>query len=244
MIGALFLAVTAPAAPAASPARAEVPVIGCPSDGQQGPQPPPPPRPPEPVPRLAPSAAARLAYYVSNELAVFAPHGWRCLALEGSNGSMLVVTPERHSFEDLHDLHGPAVQISLSFGGTSGRFEVAEAIARFFPDHMAFATEVGAEGILDQPLPSGPFPADRIERAGSDVVLFTTPPNARGQGTASLLAANAEAIEGALLLIGSADEPSLIQISVRLPGSNADLAPLVIGEVRRSFAATASDKQD
>ena len=47
------------------------------------------------------AAAAQLAYYASRDLGVLAPRGWHCLGLEGSNGSVLIVTPEPHGAADL-----------------------------------------------------------------------------------------------------------------------------------------------
>ena len=233
MIGGLAFAAFAAAAPAGTFHPVAVPTIACPSDGQQGPRPP--ARRRLTAPRLPSAAAARLALYVSGELSVLAPRGWNCLELTGSDGTLLIVTPERRSFEDIHDLRGPAVQLSLSFGGTSGRFAVAEAIARLFPHHMEFARRVEAEGMFDQPLPSGPFPADRLERVSANIVRFTTPPGAAGLGTVSRLVPDAEPIEGTVILLGNGEEmPDLLQLSVRLPANDPGLASLIIDQVGRN----------
>jgi hypothetical protein len=163
---------------------------------------------------------------------VLAPRGWHCLGLEGSDASSLVITPEPHGFADRHDLRGPAVLITLSFGGTSGRFAVAGAIARYFPSKRDFANQVADDGLMEGPMPSGPYPADRIERPSANVVRFTTPAGTHGQGTDSLLAVTADPVLGAVLLVDSDDEPNLIQVSVRLPVQDRALAERIVDQVQ------------
>jgi hypothetical protein len=213
------------AATAAAPAR--VPFVGCPSDGQQGPQPVP---GSGAVPRVRAAAAARLAYYAMSELGVLAPRGWHCFGLEGSNGSTLIVTPEAHGVRDLLDqprpLRGSAVQISFSFGGTSGRFEVAKVIARAFPAQMAFARRVAAEGIGD-PLPDRPYRTDHMVRLRRMAVGYTTPAGREGLGTDSRLAPGDRPIEGLAILLGSHDL-DLIKLDVRLPAAQAHLATPIL----------------
>ena len=208
------------AATAAGPAR--VPFVGCPSDGQLGPQ----PAPREGrVPAQPARNAAQLAYYASRDLGVLAPRGWHCLGLEGSNGSILIVTPEPHSFDDLQNgggLRGPAVQLSVSFGATSGRFEVARVIARAFPAYMGFARRVAAEGIGD-PLPSGPYPTDHMVRLRPTAVAYTTPADRRGLGTDSRLAPDDRPIDGLVVLDPSGDM-NLVKLDVRLAPADAGLA--------------------
>ena len=225
MIGWLPLAAIALAAPAKPPEVVGVPTIACPSDGQQGPQPAPEPR--GPVAYVREDAAANLAFYASEGLGVLAPRGWHCLELSGSNGTILIVTPERHTFEDAHDLQGPAVQLSYSFGGTSGRFEVAAAIARLFPEHIDFANRVFAEGIVDPPVPSGPFSDDALQRLNANAVRFTTPAGRTGLGTVSRFVPDADPIHGLVVLMES-EEPDLLQVSIRLSGRQADLVPVII----------------
>lgn len=223
--GLLLLALAwAGAASAAAPAR--VPFVGCPSDGQLGPQPAP---ARGTVPAVPPAAAAQLAFYASADLGVLAPRGWHCFGLYGSNGSSLIVTPERHDFRDLQDsrgLRGPAVQISASSGGTSGRFEVARTIARAFPAHMAFARRVAAEGIGD-PLPRGPYPTDHMVRLGANAVGYTTPEGREGLGTDSRLAAGDRPIDGLAILHPEGDT-DLVKIDVRLPAARAGLATPIL----------------
>jgi hypothetical protein len=216
----------------AAPPPARVPFVGCASDGQVGPQPAPRHRA---TPRLAPALASRLAYYASNDLAVLGPRGWHCFGLYGSNGSILIVTPAPHGFHQLDHVPGPAIQLSLSFGGTSGRFAVAELIARLFPARMDFARQVAAEGIMAGPLPSGPYPADRLERRGPNEVRYLTPGGRDGLGTENRLALSAEPVQGLVLLLGNEtyEEPDALKLDVRLPGRMAALVDAIIDDVRR-----------
>jgi hypothetical protein len=233
VIGWLPLAATALAASAAPAGVVGVPTIACPSDGQQGPQPA--PRPRGAVVHLPPDKAAQLAFYASEGVGVLAPRGWNCLEISGSNGSFLIVTPERHGFEDARDLGGSAVVLSITFGGTSGRFAVARAIARLFPQQMAFANQVAAEGIVD-PLPSGPHPDDRLQRLSDNMVGFTTPAGKRGLGTDYWLAPDDDPVEGLVMLIGS-EEPNLLQVSVRLPPWQREVAPSIIDLFRTGLGS-------
>jgi hypothetical protein len=213
---------------ASPPASAEVPFVGCPTDGQQGPQPA--PRSGR-VPRVAPAAAAaQLAYYATSELGVLAPRGWSCQGLAGSNGSSLIVTPAPHTADALlgrtERLRGPAVQMAVSFGGTSGRFEVANVIARAFPAHMDFARRVAAEGAR-QALPSGPYPADRMVRLRANAVGYRTPPGRHGLGTDSWLAPDDQPIDGVAILDTSGDW-ALVKLDVRLAPAQASLATPIL----------------
>jgi hypothetical protein len=236
MAAFVALAIAGAAAPHGAAPHGNVPFVGCPSDGQTGPQ-------PAPrrgvVPRVPAAAAAHLAYYASSDLGVLAPRGWHCLGLEGSNGSVLIVTPEPHGAGDLlagtAPLRGPAVQLGLSFGGTSGRFEVARMIARLFPAHMAFARRVAAEGV-DDPLPSGPYPADRIRRIGATEIAYTTPARLQGLGTGSRLTANADPIEGLVILHPEGDM-DLVKLDVRLARAQRGLVSAIVAAAHRAHGA-------
>lgn len=222
---ALLALAWAGAAPAA-PGR--VPFVGCASDGQQGPQAAPRRATVPAVPR---AAASQLAYYVSGDLGVLAPRGWHCFGLYGSNGAILIVTPQRLGARELlrgatPSLHGPAIQISDSLGGTSGRFEVARVIALAFPAQMDFARRVAAEGIGD-PLPTGPYPSDRIVRLRPTVVGYRTPSGREGLGTASRLAPDDRPIDG-LAILDTSDDWYLRKVDVRLPAALAGLATPIL----------------
>lgn len=215
-------------ASAAAPVR--VPWVGCPSDGQQGPQPAPVRDRHATTPALPAAIARQLAFYVSDELATLAPRGWHCVGLAGSNGSFLIVTPAPHRAPELLSgtsrLRGPAVQIAVSFGGTSGRFEIANVIARAFPAHLDFARRVAAEG-LSEPLPAGPYPADRMVQLRPMAVGYTTPAGQQGLGTDSRLAPDDRPIDGLAVLHPDGDM-DLVKLDVRLPTAQAGLATAIL----------------
>lgn len=218
---------------------AEAPVervsfVGCPSDGQQGPTPPPDAVGSTPV--LPISAARHLAYYATSDMGVLAPRGWRCFGLFGSSGSSVIVTPEPHRPEEALEagfgINGPAVQLSYSMAGTSGRFEVARVVARLFPEKKWFTQAVIDEGILVQAdFGSGPYPHDRLRRRSSTDVEFETPANEDGMGTNSFLMRNASPIEG-VAIIADGEEPDLQELFIRLPEELRPLAPFLIEELR------------
>lgn len=197
-----------------------VPFVGCASDGQLGPEPAP-VRGDVPAP-ASDHAAGRLACYASGRLGVLAPRGWHCLALYGSNGSFLIVTPEPHDAAELRErpaqLPGPAVELSYNYGGTSGRFTVAAAIARLFPDYADFVGRVRAEGIVSD-FPTGPDPGDNIDRLSPTEVAFVRPDGRRGVVI--------------LLPDERNEEPDLLRLDVRLPPEQAPLADTIVAAVRQ-----------
>ena len=130
-----------------------VPFVGCASDGQTGPQ-----EAPSGTSRsvtTSPEAAHQLAYYTSEEgFGVLAPRGWYCFGTYGSGGVALFVSPQPIDTANLFSADrsgflGPAIEVSHRFGDTSGRFDVAEVIARVFPDYKAFVSEV-MKGLICQ----------------------------------------------------------------------------------------------
>lgn len=235
----LCLVVFASSAFAAKAPLANVPVVGCPSDGQVGPV----AAPEFPSMRvaLAPSVAKRLAFYRGPyDEGVLGPRGWSCVELEGSNGAILLVTPNPLNANEVwkarHAVEGPAIQLTERSGETSGRIEVAAMIARIFPVHLAIAQAV--ERSLPQ-LPSfatGPFPADRLTYRSDRRVEYETPANANGLGTMSRLSPSPLPIRGvAMLLAGPPDAPGVTPdmklLAVRLPPALADLTPRIIHEL-------------
>lgn len=219
-------------AAAAQASPGNVPFVGCAADGQVGPV-----AAPDagPVPVVPPEAAPHLAYYASNDLGVLAPRGWHCFETYGSNGSNLYVAPEPLDFDALigagPSLRGPAVQLSYSYGGTSGRFTVARLVARLFPDYIDFARSVAAEDLME-PLPTGPYPTDRLRRRGLNAVEFTTPAGRSGLGTDSRLDVGEQAIDGIVILQAQDDELDVAQLSVRLPSELRGLAPAIIASAQ------------
>ena len=206
---------------------ARVPFVGCASDGQIGPV-----DAPKGVSMsfpISPAAAKQLAYYQSaNGPGVLGPRGWHCFDTYGSSGHALFISPEaiddgRIMGTNWKGFSGPAIEFSRRYGDTSGRFAVAEIMARVFPGHEQFVQSVVAEGLVPS-FESGPYPADRLTYRGKnkDMVEFQTPPNSKGLGTdASMLQPNSSPVYGVAILFGST--PDLLLLQVRLP---AELQPL------------------
>lgn len=217
---------------------AKIPKIGCPSDGQQGPLPA--PNSSWTKVHLNPVAAKALAYYFGpSGTAVLAPRGWPCLELEGSNGQMLFVTPSpiraKQFFSPMwKGVTGFGVMEMYRYGGTSGRFAVAEVIARAFPDHLDFVKRVIAEKIAQaSEFPLGPFPGDKMKRIGENVVEFETPPNTKGLGTETWLEPNTRPIQGVAVIVTPEEELDLLMATVRLPPNLSFLASEIVSEVRQ-----------
>jgi hypothetical protein len=202
--------------------------VGCKSDGQVGPQAA--PQVPNVLPILQSSAASRLTWYASMDLGVLAPSGWNCFGLYGSNGSTLIVTPESHSDHPFDiKASGPAVQLSVSFSDTSGRFEAAEFAALLFPDRQNFVDRVIAEGLMPRnSFPSKTSPFDVITRGGPDLVDFETPADHDGLGTMSLLVKSGQPIFGRVSMDGSNYATVL---TVRVDPSMRDLVPMILNSI-------------
>lgn len=225
-------------AAAASPQAvvAQVPFVGCKSDGQVGPRKAPAGK--TKALRIDADSAQQLAYYKTIDgLAVLAPRGWYCFETYGSSGSSLYVSPEPINvaivFTDKwRGFAGPAVQLTNEYGGTSGRFGVARVIARVFPTHREFVTDVVNEGIEPATFfPSGPYPKDKLTYKGNELVEYETPSQTEGLGTDSRLQKNAQPIRGVAILVG--EDPDLVQLSVRLPANQVDLTTVIIQQVER-----------
>lgn len=220
----------------------QVPFVGCASDGQAGPQ----AAPTGPGKAVAISAAAvrRLAWYKAQYgPGVLAPRGWHCFSIYGSNGSNLFVSPDAIDSKTLLSINwkgfaGQVVEISVSSGGTSGRFEVAKVIARVFPAYKQFAQNVIAEGLEPAgDFPSGPYPNDKLTDRGKNIVEFETPANTQGLGTDSRLLPNAGLIDGVAMITGT--DTDLIQLSARVPEKDRDLISPIVKQVESDAAAGA-----
>lgn len=228
----LFAVLALNAIPAAA---ATVPMVGCPTDGQMG---------PEPAPKngtkhvaLDASVASGLAYYQSADIGVLGPRGWHCLVLEGSNGTTIYVTPERLNANTLlsskkfKGISGDAIQLSVSLGETSGRFEAAKVVARLFPQDRAFVDKVIAEKV--EPASAyifGPYPTDRLTRRSAAMVEYETPANTKGLGTDSRLIPNRSPISGMIFL---GEDDSVLSLSVRLPEEHLTKAIIRRTEIDR-----------
>jgi hypothetical protein len=239
------LACMASAMPAAGAQKiaVRVPFVGCRSDGQLGPE-----KAPIGKSKVVPIAAgkaARLAYYKAEEGdGVLAPRGWYCFGTYGSSGESLYVSPNPIGAADLLSTWGPVfssavIEITDQYGGTSGRFGVADMIARVFPAHRAFVDAVTDEEVREgihppSSFPSGPYPKDKLTYRSKDLVEYETSAETEGLGTQSRLLKNGDPICGVAMLVGQT--PDLVHLSVRLPLDVTDLAPLIIQQVERDAA--------
>lgn len=207
-----------------------VPFIGCPSNGQGGPV----AAPQGPAHRVAvsPDAAARLAWFEARDApGVLAPRQWHCFGTYGSSGATLYVSSKAVNAqlvlsEEWTGFPGPAIEISRMDGGTSGRIDVAQKVARLFPAHMDFVRQVIAEGIEPaSEFPRGPYPDDRLIYRTQTLVDFETPGHRKGLGTASRLEPNGQPIRGFVSLSFRPNEdPYDISLEMRLPSNLTTLA--------------------
>ncbi len=245
----LFLA----AASLLAHAQSSVPYIGCPGDGQTGPYV---AAKGSPKPVSLPSAMAdQLAWYEYNgdagHFGTLGPRGWNCFVTIGSNGWTLYIAPEMLDstklleHKDWRGFNGPAIQLSVSDGGTSGRFEVAKVVARVFPAHRDYARKIIAEGFGPaSDYPFGPFPSDHLTYKGRNLVEFITPAHRNGLGTMSLLLPSDQPITGfALLSIGPGIDTELLHLSFRLPPSLSQLGAPLIQQAEAGASSEFSERE-
>ena len=155
-----------------------------------------------------------------------APRGWHCVELYGSNGSILLVTPERHEPRDLlgsRELSGSFVIVDFSFASTSGRFRVAEVAGPLFPVARKFVDGVKREP--DVTLDFVSIANDKLTRRSPTVVEFVTPAYKDGLGIDGWVKKTALPISGVALLRSDMD---LVMVRTRLPAELRDLAPAII----------------
>jgi hypothetical protein len=202
-----------------------VPFVGCNSDGQVGPIAA--PKGVDETVQIDASAAKRLAYYqASSGSGALAPRGWYCFGTYGSAGSHLLVTPQPIRTTGTT---GSAVQVDNIDGGTSGRFEVADVIAKVFPAQKAFVQSVIYGAATGTEFKFGPYPTDKLIVQADRLVQYQTPPHSEGLGTMSQLKANDDPIDGVAILQGQT--PDLLMLRVRLPRELRDLAPVIIHDL-------------
>ena len=204
-----------------------VPFVGCKSDGQTGPLDA--PSSPASGIRLDPVIAARLAVYMpENGPAVLGPRGWSCFGRYGSSGAHVIVAPTLAGAmqSGAEGIAGAGIQASVSIGDTSGRFAVAEFVARLFPTARSFIEKNAADGLLTPAdLPTGPYPADRLTRRSDRIVEYETPSGARGLGTSSQLLPGVDPIRGVVVLTPDFD---VRHLALRLPPEMNDLSAVII----------------
>lgn len=213
-----------------------VPFVGCEESGMVEGSPA--PKGTEKVVKIRKGAAERLSYYKSAASpGVLAPRGWNCHGSFGSSGSGLTVTPQaQKSFEA--PTTGPIVEVRRTNGGTSGRFTVAQVVARVFPAHEAFAMKVIKEGLMPaSDFPFGPYPTDKLAARTVDMVEYETPPRSKGLGTGSGLIPDDNPIQGVAIL-QNAEWPDLWDLSVRLAPDMKELAAEIIHQFEQENLPT------
>lgn len=221
---------------AQSSASVSVPFVGCKSDGQTGPM-----EAPKGNPRSVPissQAAQQLAYYESAQgVGVLAPRGWFCFGTYGSGGNSLHLSSQPINSaiiftDEWKGVSGAAIDLDYTHGDTSGRFAVAEVIARVFPAYNAFVTRLKkGPDILGSDFPSGPYPKDKLAYKSDRIVEYQTPPRTDGLGTESWIKKNDSPIDGVAMLIGKT--PDLVLLSVRLPSGLTGLTRVIVGQLER-----------
>src|SRR5262249_356344 len=155
-----------------------IPFVGCASDGQAGPVDA--PSGESPAITINPRQARKLAYYSSGgKEGVLGPRGWHCFGIYGSGGDGLYVRPEPTSGNAILSefsvgLAGPVIAIRRRYIETSGRFDVAEVIARVFPAYRWVAKNI-QDGWDLTDLKFGPYPKDSLKYRSDRVVEFRTP---------------------------------------------------------------------
>lgn len=222
--------------------KVSVPFVGCKADGQAGPIEG--PKDTNKLVSIPAESAQKLAYYKAEQgFGVLAPRGWYCFETYGSNGGSLYVSPQpidsQMLFSDKREgFTGPIVQLSGAVADTSGRFEVAQTIARVFPAYMNFTRKVIAEGFGQKgDFPQGPYPKDKLTYKNKSTVIYQTPANTKGLGTDSWLEANASPIDGVATLTFYGERKSKIEarilLAARLPSDEANLTPAIIQQVEQ-----------
>jgi hypothetical protein len=223
---------------------ATVPFVGCAQDGQTGPTPAP-SGPPKAV-QMSAAAAARLAFYsAAAPNGVLGPRGWSCFGLYGSSGATLYLSPNPIQASDVEATTwaagaGPAIEVAWVSGDTSGRFQVAQVIARVFPSHQSFAQSVIGEGVEPaSSFPQGPVATDKITTKSGTVVEYETPGATQGLGTSiTALTPSADPIDGVAVLTGAT--PDLAFLAARLSADTRDLTPLIVQQFEADSAAVAT----
>jgi len=224
-----------------------VPFVGCRSDGMIGPLPA--PKGAAVVVQMDASASQRLAYYkAENSPGVLGPRGWYCFGTNGSAvSSLFVATQPIKGMDDLFSstwggFTGPAIQVSVIFGDTSGRFEVARFIARLFPAQKAFVQSVIKEELEPaSDFPFGPYPKDKLTIRSDEVVEYQTPPNSEGLGTMRGLKKNDNPIDGVVVLQRH-DTFDVLHLAVRLPSDIHDLTSHIVKQKERESRASLSEE--
>jgi hypothetical protein len=125
--------------------------------------------------------------------------------------------------------------VVYEFGGTSGRWGVAEAIARYFPSYRRVIPKLTA-GFINPHWPSGPYPKDRLSYRSKTLVHFVTPSQATGQGSVAFgnWGQSTRAIQGSVMLVKTADGPDVQYVTIQLPDADRALANVILKQAEAS----------
>lgn len=200
-----------------------VPSVGCPADGQVGPLAP----PSVSAQVIHPTTAlpGPVAYYKGAQgVGVFAPAGWHCFVVYGSDAATTMVTqkPIPSSLSNLSPLNAPAITLSILYGGTGGRFDVASYGFMLFPDlSRDFVKQVEAENFVSKKDIERPkYPDDKLKYLNESLVEFMTPANKKGLGTQSYINMGDTPVSGLVDYDASGDvSVSVLRISMGVDGS-------------------------
>jgi hypothetical protein len=211
---------------------AEVPLVGCKSFGQDETL----DAPTGSTVRvpIGEADARLLAYYKSGTgIGVLGPRAWHCEGVSGSGGYSLFLSPEPidRSVPGWDGVAGPAIDINHITSENSGRYEIAEMMARVFPSYRAFALSVMTR--MGLTVPSGPYPGDSLTSVGKNVVEYKTRAGDEGLGTYSWVKKGNGAITGTAILLGEPPDADLLLLAVRLPSNLARLTSVIVQEVER-----------
>jgi hypothetical protein len=212
-----------------------LPFVGCKADGQVGPIDA--PLLPKHRVELDVKIAQRLAIYEAQVgPSVVGPAGWSCLGVYGSGGATLLVTSNQ--LGDLFTSNwagvvGPGIAASSIDGGTSGRFVVAEVVARVFPKERGFVSRIIQDYDLPaQTYPFGPFVSDHLNYLNDHTVEYQTRAHSEGLGTlVGRFRPSDTAISGVTIL--QKPDFDLRHLAVRLPRSLNDLTAIVIQQFEK-----------
>jgi hypothetical protein len=172
--------------------------------------------------RVEQQAAAQLSYYTVAALpGVYGPKGWHCTMWNGSNGRILLITPQRLAppYFPLPVISGPAVMIQSTEGKDSGRFHVAIVAAELFPVvGREFIKRVRQEHLIsDSSFDAEHYPDDYVQYLSDRFVQYATPANRSGLGTEGMLDMSVLPVRGLTILNTQAQVISLTEVRIRLP---------------------------
>ena len=224
------------------PPQVTVPFVGCEAQGQLEDF-----NAPTGTPRavaISSQNAQKLAYYeAAIGLGVLAPRGWHCRGSSGSAGDALWLSPDpiNSHVPGSSGFAGPAIEIYHTLSAASGRYSVAEILARVFPEYKVQAAAVLAG--IEQAVPSGPHPEDALTYRSKSVVEFRTAPQSEGLGThLTRLRKSSLPVSGAVIMLDKSigeELPDILLLAIRLPPALQQLTPVIVRQAEREAAVPA-----